>query len=223
MTHNGVTVHFRATARLPAGPQTEARCLRACRRRGDVTSAQIAQPLRGSPKTNRRLQWTPAPRSQAEHAAPCSARLWWTVVLICDAAPLIGRPAAPGTRPLRPLRVLKLHTIRQAPHSTAHLQPRRAAGGQAIGRAVYCAKRSWTRLRSRSRAARAERAPSTAHRAPRRADRPLGARASRPLFNEPHRAAEGPVRAGKGAARSLTGGTRQTRPSPTPRCATPPR
>jgi hypothetical protein len=51
---------------------------------------------------------------------------------------------------------------------------------------------------------------------------PLGARASRPLCNEPHRAAHGPVRAGNGAAGSLTGGTRQKRPSPTPRCATMP-
>jgi hypothetical protein len=49
-----------------------------------------------------------------------------------------------------------------------------------------------------------------------------GARASRPLFTERHREAEGPVRAGKGAAWSLTGGTRRKRPSPTPPCATTP-
>jgi hypothetical protein len=48
-------------------------------------------------------------------------------------------------------------------------------------RGVYCTKISWTPIRSGSLAARAERATSKQHRAPRWADRPLGARASRPL------------------------------------------
>jgi hypothetical protein len=131
---------------------------------------------------------------------------------------------------------------------------------------VYCAKISWTRLRTRSRAARAERAPSTEHRGgattpwergrlarwrplrvhdtltpASRLQQPhpeldtLGARSPpgrsgrrrrsrgrraagrgwppRPLLRQAHR--------DEGAAGSLTGGTRQKRPSRTPRCATP--
>jgi hypothetical protein len=65
--------------------------------------------------------------------------------------------------------------------------------------------------------------PRPAARGPRERGRlALGARPSRPLFNEPHQEADGPVRAGQGAAGSLTGGTRPNRPSPTARCATTP-
>jgi hypothetical protein len=127
--------------------------------------------------------------------------------------PLTGRPHHPvraGSEPAPHAPLSSLDRGRGSPVVTGEGEPRSPAGAACTApkyRVHDC-------VHDASRPARNE------HRAPRWGHRPLGARASRPLFTERHREAEGPVRAGQGAAGSLTSGTRRSRASPTPRCAT---